>query len=339
MQHVLEPGGTEVSTPAGGARRYRKPLRLIRWRDVKPIFEAAFEGWVKHNAPRLGASLAFYTLLSLAPFSLVLVSVIGMALGDAAAESGIVNQVRMLGGADAAKAVEVLLAGSQNTTHGVLATIFGIVVLLFGASGVLVELRDDLNTIWEVKAVVVSGTKRIYRIVRDRLFSFAVVLSIAFILIVSMAVSAWIAALGQWTQHVLPAPEFLLHLGNFVVSFAITTFLFAAIYKIMPDLPIEWGDVVLGGAVTSVLFNAGKVALGIYLGKSSYASTYGAAASIVLTIVWVYYSAQIFFFGAEFTKAFADCYGSKPGDHPEGAVVDQTGTPTEHEHEKAVIVR
>jgi len=225
-------------------------------------------------------------------------------------------------------AAQALLQGSRNTTQGVIATAFGVVTLLFGASGVLIELRDALNTIWDVSTPEMSGLQKISSFVKERLFSFALVLAIGFILVVSLAVSAWVAALGAWSTSIVPAAEFLLHAVNFIVFFAIITGLFSAIYKFLPDVNIEWRDVILGGAVTSVLFSLGKLVLGIYLGKASFASTYGAAASIVVLIVWVYYSSQIFFLGAEFTKTFANCYGSEPSQHPDLVVVNAASNAT-----------
>ena len=312
---LLEPGGTQMGTPAGGARRYRKPLKSFRWRDIESIFAASLTDWSKHKAPRLGASLAFYTLLSLAPLLLVLVSVVGMVLGRQTAENDIVAQVRAAVGSQGATAARALLAASRNTTHGILATGFGMLTLLFGASGVLIELRDALNTIWEVPTPELNGLKKISGLLKERLFSFAMVLAIGFILVVSLAVSTWVAALGAWSASLLPAPEVILHALNFLVSLFIITGLFSAIYKFLPDVRIEWHDVLLGGAVTSALFGVGKLALGLYLGKASFASMYGAAASMVVLIVWVYYSGQIFFLGAEFTKTFANTYGSQPSRH------------------------
>ncbi len=333
VQHILEPGGTEVSTAAGGARRYRKPLKSFRWRDIKAILSESFTGWSEHNAPRLGAALGFYTLLSIAPLLLVLVSVVGLAIGHKAAEADVIEQINALVGAVGAKAAQSLLEGPRNTAHGIIATAFGLLTLLFGASAVMVELRDALNTIWDVPAPQLSGLKRITGFVKERLFSFALVLAVGFLLVVSLAVSAWIAALGAFSASILPANEILLNVLNFVVSFSVVTGLFSAIYKFLPETRIEWRDVILGGAVTSVLFTIGKFALGIYLGKATFASTYGAAASIILLIIWVYYSAQIFFLGAEFTKVFANCYGSHPSHHPEGMVIasDQAATlPVSH---------
>lgn len=317
---IVEPSGTEFQTSAGGARRYRKPLKSFRWCDIKELFAGAFAGWSKHKAPRLGASLAFYTLLSLTPLLLVAVSIVGLVFGQKAAESDIVQQVRQLIGPQGAKAISALLEGAQNKTHGVIATAVGLLTLLFGASGVLIELRDALNTIWEVQPRQLKGFQTIKSFIQERLFSFALVLAIGFVLLVSLAINAFIAALGSFSAAVLPAYEAILHVVNSLVSFVITAGLFAAIYKIMPDVRIEWRDTILGGAVTSFLFTFGKLVIGLYLGKASFASTYGAAASIVVFIVWVYYSGQIFFLGAEFTRAFAERYGSAPARHPDGMV-------------------
>ena len=292
---ILEPSGTEFATSAGGARRYRKPLKSFRWCDIKLLFTDAFGRWSKHKAPRLGASLAFYTLLSLTPLLLVAISVVGLVFGHKAAEVGIIDQVNELIGPQGAKAIEALLEGAQNKTHGVIATAVGLVTLLFGASGVLIELRDALNTIWDVPTRELSGMKSVMAFVKERLFSFALVVSMGFVLLVSLAVNASISAFGKLSASVLPAHEVILHIVNFVVSFAIIAGLFAAIYKVMPDVRIEWRDVILGGAVTSFLFTVGKLLIGLYLGKASFASTYGAAASLVVFIVWVYYSSQIFF--------------------------------------------
>ena len=318
---ILVPGGTEFITRAGGARRHRKPLRSLRLCDLKCLFLDSVDGWTRHKAPRLGAALAFYTLLSLTPLLLVTISIAGLVFGRISAEHQIVQQIRILVGSQAATASEALLKGARNTTHGVIATLIGSVTLLFGASGVLIELRDALNTIWEVPVVPMSGIKKIRTFIKERLFSFAIVLSIGFLLIVSLAISAWIAALGEFSASLLPAPEIMLQAINSLISFAVITVLFAAIYKLLPDVPIEWRDVFLGGAATSLLFTIGKLVLALYLGKASFASTYGAFASIVVLVLWAYYSGQIFFFGAELTKSFANRYGSHPSSHPQPMVL------------------
>jgi membrane protein len=320
--HILEPSGTEIQTSAGGARRYRKPLKSFRWCDIKYLLRVSFSEWSRHKGARLGASLAFYTLLSLTPLMLVVVSLVGLVVGPRSAESDIIQQIRDLVGPQGALAVQALLQGSRNTTHGVLATALGLITLLFGASGVLIELRDALNTIWEVRAPQVTGMRTITAFIKERLFSFALVLAVGFVLLVSLAVNGFIAALGSFSASMLPAHEVIMHILNALVSLFVITGLFAAIYKVLPDVRIEWRDVALGAAVTSVLFTVGKLLIGIYLGKASFASTYGAAASVVVFIIWVYYSGQIFFMGAEFTKAFSVRYGSEPTLHPEGMVVE-----------------
>jgi membrane protein len=336
--YVLESGGTEVTTTAGGGRRYRKPLRSFRWHDVQSVLSDSLTEWSKHNAPRLGASLAFYTLLSLTPLLLVAVSGAALVVGQHAAENQLIAQIYDLVGPQGAKAIEALLDGSRNTAHGVVATVLGLVTLLFGASAVLVELRDALNTIWEVTPQTRKGLQNLIDLAKERLFSFGLVLSVGFLLLVSLAVSAWISALGALSAAILPASAAALHIINVVVSFLIITGLFAAIYKVIPDARIEWHDVLLGAVVTSVLFTVGKLLIGLYLGRASFASSYGAAGSIVVLIVWVYYSSQIFFLGAEFTRAFANRYGSEPSRHPEGMVVEANVGASESPTKGAIII-
>jgi membrane protein len=309
---VLEAGGTEVTTAAGGARRYRKPLRAFRWQDIKCLLTASVEQWSAHKGARLGAALAFYTLLSLTPLLLVLVSIGGLVFGRDAAQSQLVWQVQSLVGRAGAEAIQSLLDGAHDTSHGVLATALGLITLLFGASGVLIELRDALNTIWDVKPPERKGLQNVLAMVQERLFSFALVVATGFLLMVSLAVNAVVAAVGRFAAQQLPAPELVLQIANALLFLFVITGLFAAIYRIMPETRIEWRDVMLGAFVTSVLFSVGKILIGFYIGKATFASTYGAAASMVVLIVWVYYSGQVFFLGAEFTKVFADRYGSRP---------------------------
>jgi membrane protein len=264
---------------------------------------------VRHNGPRLGAALAFYTLLSLTPLLLIAISIGGLVFGAKAAESQIVWQIQGLIGRQGADGIQALLEGTRNTTHGILATALGFLTLFFGASGVLVELRDALNTIWEVPPVPTFGIRSLVQMAKARLFSFALVLAIGFLLLVSLLISASIAVLGTFSARLLPISSVILHVSNALFSFVVITGLFATIYKVMPDARIEWRDVILGAAVTSLFFTLGKLFIGLYLGRASFASTYGAAASVVVVIVWVYYSGQIFFLGAEFTKLFAHRYG------------------------------
>jgi membrane protein len=334
---ILEAGGTEVSTAAGGAHRYRKPLTTFRWCDIQALLSESFGEWNRHKGPRLGAALAFYTLLSLTPLLLIAVGIAGLVFGREAAQSQIVWQIQDLAGPSGAQAIKALLEGARNTTHGILATVLGLLTLLFGASGVLIELRDALNTIWEVPPAQHSGLQNLVDLAKERMFSFALVLAIGFLLLVSLAINACISALGAFSAHAFPLSEGLLHIANTLLSFIVITGLFAAIYRILPDIRIEWRDVALGAAVTSLLFTLGKLLIGLYLGNASFASTYGAAASIVLLIVWVYYSGQIFFLGAEFTKVFADRYGSQPARHPDAMVIEKTNPSPPSAEESKII--
>lgn len=325
---VLEAQGAEVKTSAGGARWYRKPLSRVRWQDIKPLLNESFEQWQVHNATRLGASLAFYALLSIAPLLLVLVSIVGLVFGHSTAQKAIVEHVRVLIGPTAGNALAAFIEGSRNRTHGIVATAFGVVTLLFSASGVVTELRDALNTIWDVPQGDLTGMRMVTGFIKRRLFSFAIVLLVGLVLIVSLAVSAWINAIGALIPSFSGFETTLLDLASSFITFVVIACIFAAIYKIMPDVSIEWRDVIWGSIVTSILFTIGKQVLGIYLGRASYTSTYGAAGSIVVLIAWVYYSAQIFFLGAEFTKAFARRYGSFRAKKPESMVKLASDTDT-----------
>ena len=264
-----------------------------------------FAAWSEHKVPRLGAALAYYTVFSLAPLLIIVVAVTSLVFGDQAAQGRIAEQIRGLVGDKGAEAIQAMLqsAGAQKST-GVVATVVGIATLLFGASGVFGELQDALNTIWGVKAKPGQG---IVGILRHRFFSFAMVLGIVFLLLVSLVVSAALAALGKFGSGSIPTP--LLHLVDLVVSVAVVTVLFAMIFKILPDVRIAWRDVWVGAFATSLLFTLGKFVIGLYLGKSSVGSAFGAAGSLVVVLVWIYYSAQILFLGAELTQVYARRFG------------------------------
>lgn len=263
--------------------------------------------WSDINAPELGAALAFYTMLSVAPLLLIPVGIARLFLGGGSAAQ-IAGQIGVLAGNAAASAVQSLLEHPGAASHGAIAAAVGFVMLLFGASSVFVELHDSLNRIWGVRS---SGGSGIVAIVKDRFFSFALVLGIGFLLLVSLLVSAVIAAAGKFFQGYLPAPEPLLHLESAAGTLLLVTLLFALLYKVVPDARIEWRDVWIGAAVTSLLFSIGKSLIALYLGKASMGSAYGAAGSLVVFLVWTYYSAQIFLLGAEFTHAFASRHGSR----------------------------
>ena len=206
-------------------------------------------------------------------------------------------------GPDGGKAVESMLANAQKPAAGILGTIVGVLSLLFGASGVFTELRSALNVVWEVKPEATSG---IVALLRERFFSFGMVLSIGFLLLVSLVLSTVLAAIGKFFGGLLPVPAGILEVANFLLSYIGVAALFGLIFKFVPEAKVRWNNVWLGACVTAILFTIGKTLIGLYLGKSSVGSTYGAAGSVIVVIVWVYYSAQIFFFGAEFTHAYAE---------------------------------
>ena len=256
-------------------------------------------------------------MFSLAPLLVVVIGIAGLVFGRQAAQGQIVYQIQGLVGQDGAKAIETMLQNAHEPGAGVVAAVIGVGVLLFGASGVFIELRSSLNTIWDAQSSSGSG---VTGVVKERFFSFAMVLAIGFLLLVSLALSAFLAAAGKFLGGLLPLPEALLQAFDFALSFAVTTALFACIYKFVPDAQVGWRDVWIGAAVTALLFTVGKLLIGIYIGKASIGSAYGAAGSIVVLLAWVYYSAQVFFLGAAFTRVYAERYGSlrarKPPQQP-----------------------
>ncbi|HKY39460.1 MAG TPA: YihY/virulence factor BrkB family protein [Polyangiaceae bacterium] len=270
-------------------------------RNVWTVAKETVSDWLSDDAPRLAASLAFYTLLSLAPIIVIAVSIAGLAFGPEAARGQIAGELGAIVGTDAAKGVETVVASAKSPGSGTLATAVGIVTLFVGASGVFGELQFALNRIWEVKAREGRG---IWGEIKDRFFSFTMVLGVAFLLLVSLVLSAVLSAIGKGFTGLLPGGEAVWQLVNFAFSLAMVTGLFALIYKVVPDAEIHWADVWPGALVTALLFTIGKSLLGLYLGKASVGSSYGAAGSIVVLVIWVYYSAQILFLGAEFTQVY-----------------------------------
>jgi len=281
---------------------------LSIWALVKETFSHFFAS----NAPRLGAALAYYTVFSMAPLLVVVISIAGIAFGREAAQGQIVWQIQNLVGPEGAKAIQALLVATQKPASGAVATGVGLIVLFFGASGVFLELRDSLNLLWGVRTPG-AGFRGL---VLSRFFSFAMVLAVGFLLLVSLVLSAVLAALGKYLGTYLPLSEGVLHLLTLVISFIVFTALFALLYKVVPDLPVAWGDVLIGAAVTSLLFSLGKFGIGFYLGKAAVGSAYGAAGSLVVFLAWVYYSAQIFFLGAEFTHLYSKRCGSHSPEAP-----------------------
>ncbi len=295
---------------SSGIGNYRQMFRL-RLKDIVELVRETASAWSGDNAPRLGASLAFYTLLSLAPLLVVIVAVAAVVFGRQAAEGQLAWQIQGLVGREEAKAIQAVIRAATRPTTGVLATLVSILTLAVGATTVVVELRDALNTIWHVPPErSKTGFAGVAVLLKQRFYSFAVVLGVGFLLLVSLVLSAWIAAMGKFFGSMLPVTEPILHVVTFLVSFVVITFLFAAIYRVLPEVQLEWSDVLVGASFTSLTFTLGKQLIGLYLGKASFDSTYGAAGSLVMVLVWVYYSAQLFFFGAEFTKIYVRKYGS-----------------------------
>jgi membrane protein len=272
------------------------------------LIKESFKEWKEDGALDLGAALAYYTIFSLAPMLLIATGVAGLVWGREAVQGQLVGQMQGLVGSQGAEAIQTMIANAGKHDSGVLATILGFVTILFGATGVFVQLQNALNRVWDVEPKPGGG---VWGFVRNRLLSFGMILGIGFLLLVSLVISAAMGAVDQWADSLGGAGHVLARITAFVVSFAVITFLFAMIYKFLPDVKIQWRDVWIGAAVTALLFTVGKFLIGLYLAKSTVASTYGAAGSLVILLLWTYYSAQIVFLGAEFTQVYASRYGSR----------------------------
>ena len=274
------------------------------------LFKDTAKEFSEDKAPRLGAALAYYTIFSIGPLLLIAVAMAGLFLGQEAAQGQISGQLGRFFGPQMAKSLEEMIQAANKPKSGTLATIVGVITLMLGASGLFGQLKDALNTIWNVEAKKAGG---IMGFVKERFLSMAMVLGIGFLLLITLVFDAVIAAMGPMLER-LVGGEAIVHILSLILSFAIATVLFAAIFRILPDLKIAWKDVWLGAVFTSLLFVLGKWGLGLYLGKAAVGSAYGAAGSLVILLVWVYWSAQILFFGAEFTQVYARTFGSMQGD-------------------------
>ena len=271
------------------------------------LLKQTFKEFGDDKVPRLGAALSYYTIFSMAPLILIAIAVAGLVFGHQAAQGQVFDQLKTVMGPSTAATVQEMVQNAGKPKSGTIATIIGVITLLLGASGVFGQLKDALNTIWDVTPKKTAG---IMGLIRDRFLSAAMVFGIGFLLLVSLVVDAMLAALGKYGSQHLPGGEAIWHLLSLVVSFVVITALFAMIFRFLPDLKIEWGDVWLGAAFTSFLFVIGKFALGLYLAKSAVGSSFGAAGSLVVLLIWIYYSAQIVLFGAEFTQVYARAEGS-----------------------------
>lgn len=274
---------------------------------IVELLKETFKEWQEDKASRLAAALAYYTAFSIAPLLIIAIAIAAVVFGEEAARGGVEEQLRGLIGQQGAEAVEEMIKNSSKPAEGTIATIISVFFLLFGASGVFGQLQDSLNTIWEVAPKPGRG---MMGFIKDRFLSFAMVLSIGFLLLVSLVLSAVLAGLNNVLGGMMPGLSFLWGILNFLISFGVITLLFALIYRVLPDVKIAWGDVWFGAIITALLFTIGKTLIGLYLGNSSVGSTYGAAGSFVVLLLWVNYSAQILFFGAEFTQVYANKYGS-----------------------------
>jgi membrane protein len=269
----------------------------------------AVNAWLDHYAPSMGAAIAFYTVFSLAPLVIIVIAIAGFFWGRDAVQGQLFEQINALVGPDGAKAVESVVQGAQAPKQGIAATIASIVILMVGATTVFAELQSALDRIWDVPA----DKKRsgIWNMIRARLLSLGLVLALAFLLMVSLIVSTMLGALGSWATGLLPGWEILLQVINTVVALAFMTILFAMIFRFMPKASVAWRDVWTGAVVTALLFEIGKFLIGLYVSKVSIASSYAAAGSLVVVLIWVYYAAQVFLLGAEFTWVYANEHGSR----------------------------
>lgn len=277
-------------------------------KEIWILIKSAFTAWNEDSAQSMGAALAYYTLFSIAPLLLIVISISGIFFGQDTARGEIIEQLNNLMGEQGALAVQILLESTSQPLEGITATLIGLGLLLVGASTVFGELQTSLDRIWKVPAKADSG---IWNLVRARLLSFGMIMGIGFLLMVSLIFSAGLSAISKWWSPVFTGWIVVAGVFNFVFSFLLTTGMFAMIYKIMPRANIRWSEVWVGAAITAALFTMGKWLIGIYIGRSAIASGYGAAGSILALLVWIYYSAQIFLMGAEFTWAYSHIFGSR----------------------------
>lgn len=275
---------------------------MVTMGKVLSLLRSTIQAWQRDEASRLAAALAYYTTFSLSPVLVIVIAIAGSVFGQEAVQGQLVDQLSGLVGREGAEVIQSLISNTETSGDGFWPTLISAVLLIFGATGVFSQLQTSLNKIWNVS----PPDQGIGRMVRIRLLSFAMVAAIGFLLLVSLMISAGLAALGS-----LLGDGHLWQIVNTVLSLGVTTLLFALIYKVLPDVEITWRDVGVGAVITSLLFSFGKFLIGLYLGNSSIGSAYGAAGSLAIVLIWVYYSAQILFFGAEFTQVYANRYGSK----------------------------
>ena len=276
-------------------------------RSVFELMKQTVSEWIDQDVSSMGAALAFYTLFAIAPLFVIVLAMAGFWFGEEAARRELFSQVSGLVGSEGGEAIQALVSAANKPKTGAWATVIAVATLFVGATGVFVQLQDALNSVWGVRRAPGRGLRNF---IKDRLLSFALIVGIGFLLLVSLVLSAGLSALDKFMVGLLPVEETIWQGINFVVSFGVITLLFAMIFKVLPDVKIAWRDVWIGAIITALLFNLGKLLLGLYLGRSSVSSAYGAAGSLVIVLLWVYYSAQILFFGAKFTQIYSNRYGS-----------------------------
>ncbi|MCF6159397.1 MAG: YihY/virulence factor BrkB family protein [wastewater metagenome] len=282
-------------------------MRLTKLNTTIEFIKTVFSEFSEDKALRLAAAMAYYTVFSLAPLLVIAIAIIGFVFGKEAAQGKIIEQFRDLVGESGARVVQTMIVNAAQQKSGIIAAIAGTAALLFGAGGFFVQLQDALNTIWEV---VPRPSRGIMNRVRERSLSLTLVLGTGFLLLVSLILTAGLKAFGGLLTGLFPGTAYILPIANFAISFGMITLLFVMIFKILPDVKIAWSDVWIGAVVTALLFTIGKYFIGIYLGQSSTASVYGAAGSLVIILLWLYYSSIILLLGAEFTQVYANKYGS-----------------------------
>jgi membrane protein len=277
-------------------------------KSIYALLKTSVSQWTDDFASSMGAALSYYTVFSIAPLLVIAIAVAALVFGQSVAQHEVLDQLRGLLGPEGANAVESMLVSAQKPKEGILAGALSIVTLLIGATTVFNELESDLNRIWRVPAQKRSG---VWNLLRTRLLSFGMVVSVGFLLLVSLIASAALAAWGKYWSGWFFGIELALQAANLLLSLAVFTLFFALMYKVLPRVRIAWRDVWIGAIVTSLLFTMGKFLIGLYIGRASVASSYGAAGALVVLLLWVYYSSQVLLFGAEFTRAYAESHGSR----------------------------
>jgi membrane protein len=294
--------GGEVKPLQPNASRHTSRSSWLLLKALPRVFRQASSEWIHDNAPRLGASVAFYTLLSLAPVIVIAVAVAAVVYGQAAAQGRLAWEIQGMAGPDVARTIQEIIRGAYKPGTGAIAALLSLATLAFGASSMFVELHDAMNTIWSVSLPPDrNNAATVIRLIRDRFYSFATVVGAGFLLLVSLVLNAWIAA----TRIAVPRA------ATFLMSYLVIAVLFAALYKIVPDVKLKWSDVALGALIASLLFMIGKQLMWLYFANTSFGSTYSAAGSPIVVLLWVYYSAQLFFWGAEFSKVYTKTVGSQ----------------------------